>query len=72
MYKVVLKNVGKSMVNRDFIINANSMNGLLAVVYGYIMKILGADCKFGFSVDDDEVLIIHCCLTVGSFSVTKL
>lgn len=72
MYRIVLKNVGKDMLNKDFTVDAGNITGATVKAFKACEGILGLDEWFHFSVVGDELFIIRCGVTVGSLSITKL
>lgn len=72
MFKIVLKNVGKDMVNKDFTTKSNNMNEAVVVAFAAVRDILGLDKTFIFAVVEREIHIKAHGVTVGSLTITKV
>lgn len=72
MYRIVLKNVGYDMVNKEFTSNAISMNGAVVDAFTECRTVLGFDKKLSFSVVGEEISITIKGNCVGSLTITKL
>jgi len=72
MFRVVLKNVGSDMVNRDFTVDTTDIN--VAVVRASVVcdSILGGGEGIVFSVVGVEIYIMKDELCAGSVEITKL
>ena len=71
MFKVTLKNVGRDMVNRDFVVHSNDMNEVVAKTFKACGDILGRYNEFRFKVEDEEINIVVHTIVVGSVTITK-
>jgi len=72
MYRIVLKNVGKDMVNKDRIVAVFDINSATVLAYDMVKSVLEYGKSFHFSVVGDDILVIVDDITVGSLTMTKL
>ena len=72
MFKVVLKNVGSDMVNKEFVVHCRDINVVSHQAFKACKDILGYGSGVLFKVVGEEILITRDDITVGSLSITKL
>jgi len=72
MFRVVLKNVGKDMVNREFIAGSSDINEVVMGAFEVCGGILGYDSSLHFEGAGDEMNIMLHKTCVGSLTITKL
>lgn len=72
MYRIVLKNMGKGMVNRDFVVETNNTNIAVARAFEECRKVLGDIRGLVFKVFGDEINVNVYNVCVGSLTITRL
>lgn len=72
MFRVVLKNVGKDMVNKDFVVDTTNVSEVTCKAFSACIEILGTAERLMFELIGVEINIMVCNTIVGSLTITKL